>query len=58
MAPAAPTSLAQTGLSPDNVLGLLLKTLYTGELSGMELSDKVKIAYAILEPILENARVE
>ncbi len=58
VAPAAPTSLAQTGLSPDNVLGLLLKTLYTGELSGMELSDKVKIAYAILEPILENARVE
>ena len=58
VAPAAPTSITQTGLSPDNVLGLLLKTLYTGELSGMELSDKVKISYAILERILENARVE
>ena len=58
VAPAAPTSLEQTGLSEDNVLSLLLKTLYTGELSGMELSDKVKISYAILERILENARVE
>ena len=58
VAPAAPTSLEQTGLSGDNVLSLLLKTLYTGELSGMELSDKVKISYAILERILENARVE
>ena len=58
VAPAAPTSIEQTGLSDENVLGLILKTLYAGELSGMELSDKVKISYAILERILEAARVE
>ena len=58
IAPAAPTTLAQTGLSSDIVLGLSLKALYTGELSGRELSDKVKIAYAILESVIESARVE
>ena len=58
VAPAAPTSIEQTGLSAENVLGLILKTLYARELSGMELSDKVKISYAILERILEAARLE
>ena len=58
VAPAAPTTLEQTGLSPDNVLGLILKALYTGELSGRELSDQVKISYSILERIIEAARVE
>ena len=58
VAPAAPTTLEQTGLSSDNVLGLILKALYTGELSGRELSDQVKISYSILERIIEAARVE
>ena len=58
VAPAAPTTLDETGLSRDNILALSLKTLYTGELSGRELSDKIKIAYSILEQILEAARVE
>ena len=35
-----------------------LKILYHGELTGRALSDEVKIAYAILEPIIENARVQ
>ena len=58
VAPAAPTTLAQTGLSSDNVLALCLKTLYTGELSGIELSEAIRIAYAILQPVIEAARVE
>ena len=58
VAPLAPTTLDQTGLSEDQVPRLVLKTLYAGELSGIELSDNVKIAYAILERILEAARVE
>ena len=58
VAPAAPTTLEQTGLSSDNVLGLILKALYTGELSGRELADQVKISYSILERIIEAARVE
>ena len=58
IAPSAPTTLAQTGLSSDNVLAMILKSLHTGELSGRELSDQVRIAYAILEKIIEQARIE
>ncbi len=45
VAPATPTTLSHTGLSGDSILALILKALYTGELSGRELADKVKIAY-------------
>ena len=58
VSPPAPATLAQIGLSADNVLGLVLKTLYSGELSGRQLSDAVKVAYASLEGVLEAARVE
>jgi len=58
IAPAAPTTLEETGLSADNILGLVLKALYAGELSGRQLSDNIKIAYSILEPIIEGARIE
>ena len=58
IAPAAPTTLDQTGLSSDTVLALNLKALYAGELTGRQLSDQVKIPYAILEPIIEAARAE
>jgi hypothetical protein len=58
VAPTAPTTLAQTGLSSDSILALSLKTLYTGELSGIELSEALRIAYAILQPVIEAARVE
>ena len=58
VAPATPTTLSHTGLSGDSILALILKALYTGELSGRELADKVKIAYAILEPLIEAARVQ
>jgi hypothetical protein len=56
--PTAPTTLAETGLSTDSILALSLKALYAGELSGRELSDEVKIAYGILEPIIAAARTE
>jgi hypothetical protein len=58
VAPAMPTTVAETGLSSENILALSLKALYGGELSGLELSDEVKISYSILEGILEAARVQ
>lgn len=58
VAPAAPTTLAETGLPPDNVLALCLKSLYGGEMSGQELSDQIKIEYSLLEPVIDAARVE
>ena len=58
IAPLAPTTLDETGLSGDQILALSLKALYVGELSGRELSEQVRIDYAILEPIIDAARVE
>ena len=56
--PPAPTTLAQTGVPGDKLLALSLKILNDGELSGRELSGEIKVAYAILEPLLETARGE
>lgn len=56
--PPTPTTLAQTGLAADGLLGLILKTLYSGELTGRELSEALKIGYGILEPIMDAARQE
>jgi hypothetical protein len=57
-APPPATTLAETGLAADNVLGLILKVLYSGELTGRVLADEIKISYGILEPIIEAARQE
>jgi hypothetical protein len=54
----APTTLAETGLVADTLLGLILKFLCARELSGRELADEVKVTYAILEPIIDAARAE
>ena len=44
VAPRAPTTLAESGLSESQVLSLLLKTLYTqGALTGHELAKKVAL---------------
>jgi hypothetical protein len=56
--PAQPTTLAETGLRPDQASELLLKTLVGGELSGTALSDRMALPYSILEALIEHARVE
>jgi hypothetical protein len=56
--PPAPGSLLDTGLSPDQVLQLVAKSLYGGEASGLTLADRLRLPFQILEPIVERARVE
>lgn len=58
LAPASPKSLAETGLPPDNLSALILKTLYTGELSGREIAEQIGLPYGILEDLIGHARVE
>ena len=58
LAPQQPPTLEASGLSADSVSTLLVKTLHSGEASGMELSDKVRLPYAVLEPLLAHLRVE
>ena len=56
--PAPPATLEQTGLPPDLLAQLIVKTLYTGEASGTMLADRLRVPYAIFERIIEAARAE
>ena len=58
MAPERPTCLAGVGLSQDSVTALLLRVLYAGEASGTDLADRICLPYALLEGLIEHARVE
>ena len=58
MAPERPTCLAEVGLTPDSIAALVLKWLYAGEASGADLADRIRLPYALLEGIIEHARVE
>jgi hypothetical protein len=58
LVPPAPTSLAETGLGADQIVQLLMKALYTGEMSGLGLSESLRLPYSILEPLVERSRSE
>lgn len=57
-APPAPGSLADTGLSADQVVQLIMKTLYSGEASGLVLAERLRLSFPILEPLIERCRAE
>jgi hypothetical protein len=56
--PAQPANLAAAGLKADNVLELIIKTMIGGEVSGSGLSERLRLPYAIIEPLIEHARAE
>jgi len=56
--PPAPASLQDTGLAADQISRLLVKSLFTGELPGLTLADRVRLPYALIEPLLEHLRAE
>ena len=56
--PPVPVTLADTGLTADKVEAIIIKTLHAGELSGLQLSDSLRLPYPILEPIIERCRNE
>jgi hypothetical protein len=57
-APPVPTSLRETGLAVDQIERLLIKTLHTGEATGLAVSERLRLPYTILEPIVERVRAE
>ena len=57
-APQVPVTLEDTGLGADQVEQLLVKSLYGGEATGLMLSDRVRLPFAILEPIIERMRFQ
>src|SRR3954464_5493373 len=56
--PQLPRTLADTGLAPDHVEQLILKTLYTGEMIGTAIAEAMRLPFSILEPLIERARAE
>ena len=56
--PKAPVTIEQTGLSADQLCQLLVKTLYTGEATGISVADRMRLPYALLEPLVEALRAE
>jgi hypothetical protein len=58
MPPAPPNTIEETGLHPDTLAQLLLKTLVAGEASGTSLAEKLRLPYSVLEALVQHARVE
>ena len=56
--PPPPATIAESGLHPEALAQLLLKTLIGGEASGSALSDRLKVPYSLLEALVQHARVE
>jgi hypothetical protein len=56
--PAAPATLEDAGLGPDQIEQLLIKTLYGGEATGLGLADRLRLNYTIFERIVERIRAE
>ena len=53
-----PRTISETGLSVDQIEQLMVKTLYTGELSGVALAERICLPYSLLEPLVERLRAE
>ena len=56
--PPPPATIADTGLHPDTLAQLMLKTLVSGEASGTALSEKMRLPYSVLDSLIQHARVE
>ena len=56
--PPPPATIAETGLHPDSLAQLLLKTLVAGESSGTGLAEKLRLPYSVLDSLIQHARVE
>jgi hypothetical protein len=53
-----PRTLEETGVAVDHIEQLLIKTLYGMELTGHAIADRMRVAFAMLEPLVERARAE
>jgi hypothetical protein len=56
--PPPPATIADSGLNPEVLAQLLLKTLLGGEASGSTLADRLKVPYSLLEALIQHARIE
>jgi len=53
-----PRSLQETGIGGDQIEQLLVKTLYSGEATGLGIAEQMCLPFHILEPLVERVRNE
>ena len=53
-----PRTLQDTGIGGDQIEQLLVKTLYAGEATGLEIADRMCLPFTLLEPLIERLRNE
>ncbi len=58
MPPAPPATIAETGLHPDTLSQLMLKTLIAGESSGTQLAESLRLPFSVLDAMVQHGRVE
>jgi len=56
--PPPPATIEETGLHPDTLGQLMLKTLVSGEASGTALSERMRVPYSVLDLLIQHGRVE
>ncbi|MGH9256247.1 MAG: ATP-binding protein [Vicinamibacterales bacterium] len=56
--PPMPATVEATGLTPDRMEQLVMKTLYLGEATGLVLADRLRLPYGAIEALVERARAE
>jgi hypothetical protein len=56
--PPPPATIEETGLHPDTLAELMLKTLVAGEATGTALAEKLRLPYSVLDALIQHARVE
>jgi hypothetical protein len=54
--PPVPRTIEDTGLAPDQIEQLLIKTMYGAEATGMAIADRTRLPYALIEPLIERLR--
>ena len=54
--PPVTRSIEDTGLGPDQLEQLLIKTMYGAEITGTTLADRLRLPYALIEPLVERTR--
>jgi hypothetical protein len=57
-APPPIVHIEDTGLAPDVIEQLLIKTLYGAEALGAQLAERMRLPFTMLEPLIEHARAE
>jgi hypothetical protein len=56
--PPVPRTLEETGLALDQVEQLIIKTMYGAEATGTMISERTRLPYALIEPIIERIRAQ